>query len=207
LGALTKTEVRELARERGLATAEKPESMEICFVPSGDPRDALKERAGWVPVPGPALDARDGRVVGSHAGAAGFTVGQRRGLGLALGEPRYVSRVDPMSNTIVLARRADLETRRFAIADVTFVAGRPPAPGGRSFAARAQVRHRAAAVPAQVRPAAIPSTAAAPDGGSRWVVETELPVWAAAPGQACVLYDADDPDLVVGGGRIVRDDG
>jgi tRNA-specific 2-thiouridylase len=207
LGALTKLEVRGLARERGLATADKPESMEICFVPTGDPRDALKERAGWSPVPGPALDARDGRVVGSHAGAAGYTVGQRRGLGLALGEPRYVSRVDTGANTIVLARRADLETRRFAIADVTFVAGRPPAADGRAFAARAQVRHRAEAVPAEVRPAT--AAPAPPSSGrdARWVVETEVPVWAAAPGQACVLYDADDPDVVLGGGRIVRDDG
>jgi len=206
LGELTKAEVRDLARARGLATAEKPESMEICFVPTGDPRDALRARTGWLPVEGPAIDARDGRVVGSHAGAAGFTVGQRRGLGLALGEPRYVSRVDPGANTIVLARRADLETRRFALADVTFVAGRPPGAEGGPFAARAQVRHRADAVPAEVRPVGAPGSGA-PGGGGRWVVETQVPVWAAAPGQACVLYDADDPDLVIGGGRIVRDDG
>ena len=206
LGELTKAEVRDLARARGLATAEKPESMEICFVPTGDPRDALRARTGWLPVQGPAIDARDGRVVGSHAGAAGFTVGQRRGLGLALGEPRYVSRVDPVANTIVLARRADLETRRFALADVTFVAGRPPAAAGAPFAARAQVRHRAEAVPAEVRPVDAAGSAL-PGGDGRWVVETRVPVWAAAPGQACVLYDADDPDLVVGGGRIVRDDG
>jgi tRNA-specific 2-thiouridylase len=206
LGELTKAEVRDLARARGLATAEKPESMEICFVPTGDPRDALRARTGWLPVEGPAIDARDGRVVGSHAGAAGFTVGQRRGLGIALGEPRYVSRVDPGANTIVLARRADLETRRFALADVTFVAGRPPGAEGGPFAARAQVRHRADAVPAEVRPVGAPGSGA-PGGGGRWVVETQVPVWAAAPGQACVLYDADDPDLVIGGGRIVRDDG
>ncbi|HEX7398247.1 MAG TPA: tRNA 2-thiouridine(34) synthase MnmA [Candidatus Limnocylindrales bacterium] len=215
LGELTKAEVRDLARERGLATAEKPESMEICFVPTGNPRDALRERTGWLPVAGPALDAEDGRVVGSHQGAAGFTVGQRRGMGIALGEPRYVSRVDPGANTIVLARRADLETCRFAIADVTFVAGRPPSADGGPFGARAQVRHRAEAVRATVSPAA-GGRGAAPSGAggaalsgkeARWVVETEVPVWAAAPGQACVLYDPDDADLVVGGGRIVRDDG
>ena len=206
LGELTKAEVRDLARARGLATAEKPESMEICFVPTGDPRDALRARTGWLPVEGPAIDARDGRVVGSHAGAAGFTVGQRRGLGLALGEPRYVSRVDPGANTIVLARRADLETRRFALADVTFVTGRPPGAEGGPFAARAQVRHRADAVPAEVRPVGAPGSGASGRDG-RWVVETQVPVWAVAPGQACVLYDADDPDLVIGGGRIVRDDG
>jgi tRNA-uridine 2-sulfurtransferase len=206
LGWSRKSEVRDLARARGLVTADKAESMEICFVPSGDPRDALKARAGWLPVAGPALDAADGRVIGSHPGAAGYTVGQRRGVGLALGEPRYVSRVDPAANTIVLARRADLETSRFALADVTFVAGRPPAVDGGSFAALAQVRHHAAAVPAEVRPAGDPT---GPRSGrdARWSVETGVPVWAAAPGQACVLYAADDPDLVVGGGRIVRDDG
>jgi tRNA-specific 2-thiouridylase len=207
LGALTKREVRDLARSRGLVTADKPESMEICFVPTGDPRDALKARAGWLPVSGSALDARDGRVIGSHGGAAGYTVGQRRGIGLALGEPRYVSRVDPVANTIVLARRADLETRRFAIADVTFIAGRPPAGDGRSFPARAQVRHRAEAVLATVRTAGASGVAEFSAREARWIVETEVPVWAAAPGQACVLYAADDPDLVVGGGRIVRDDG
>ncbi len=207
LGGLTKPEVRDLARARGLATADKPESMEICFVPTGDPRDALRSRAGWSPVSGPAIDADDGRVVGQHGGAAGFTVGQRRGLGLALGEPRYVSRVDPAANTIVLARRADLETRRFAIADVTFVAGGPPAAAGRGFRARAQVRHRAEAVPADVRPAGPSALEPSWASGSRWTVQTDVPVWAAAPGQACVLFDVDDPDVVVGGGRIVREDG
>ena len=206
LGELTKAEVRERARNRGLATAEKPESMEICFVPTGDPRDALRSRAGWQAVPGPALDARDGAVVGTHAGAAGFTVGQRRGVGVALGEPRYVSRVDPQANTIVLARRADLETRCFSIADATFVAGSPPA-GRRAFPARVQVRHRAEAILATVRPADTSPAGEAASRGGRWVVETEAAVWAAAPGQACVLFAAEDPDLVIGGGRIVRDDG
>jgi tRNA-specific 2-thiouridylase len=207
LGALMKGEVRDLARQRGLATADKPESMEICFVPTGDPRDALKTRAGWQPVAGQALDAGDGRVVGSHGGAAGYTVGQRRGLGLALGEPRYVSRVDPVANTIVLARRADLETRHFAIANVTFIAGQAPAGDGRPFRARAQIRHRSEAVPAHVRPATAAPAGPSSVDDARWRVETEIPVWAAAPGQACVLYDADDPELVVGGGRIVRDEG
>jgi tRNA-specific 2-thiouridylase len=197
LGDLVKEEVRAIARRKGLATADKPESMEICFVPEGDVRAALHARAGWSPAPGPALDAADGRVIGEHAGAAAFTVGQRRGVGVAVGEPRYVSRVDPATNTITLARRADLETRHFAIADATFVAGTPPA--GR-FRADAQVRHRATPVPATV-------TADPAEGDRRWTVETDDPVWAAAPGQACVLYDADEPDVVVGGGRIARPTG
>jgi len=196
LGDLVKDEVRTIARAKGLVTADKAESMEICFVPEGDVRAALQVRAGWRPEAGPTVDAADGRVVGEHSGAASFTVGQRRGVGVALGEPRYVSRVDPASNTIVLARRADLETRAFAIHEATFVAGPPP--GVTSFRALAQVRHRATAVAATVRRAA--------PGSGTWAVETDRPVWAAAPGQACVLFDPDETDVVIGGGRIVRPD-
>jgi tRNA-specific 2-thiouridylase len=194
LGDLVKDEVRAIARMRGLVTADKAESMEICFVPEGDVRSALRARTGWQPAPGPAVDAVDGRVVGVHAGAAAFTVGQRRGVGAAVGEPRYVSRVDTVSNTIVLARRSDLETRAFAIHEATFVAGQPPDP--RSFRALAQVRHRGTPAAATVR--------RIPGATATWAVETDTPVWAAAPGQACVLFDPAEPDVVIGGGRIAR---
>lgn len=194
LGNLVKEDVRAIARAKGLVTADKPESMEICFVPEGDVRAALQARAGWRPSPGPAVDAADGRVVGEHGGAASFTVGQRRGVGVAIGEPRYVSHVDPVSNTIVLARRSDLETRAFAIHEAAFVAGPPPE--ATSFRALAQVRHRATPALATVRRAA--------SGSDAWTVETDLPVWAAAPGQACVLFDTAEPDVVLGGGRIAR---
>jgi tRNA-uridine 2-sulfurtransferase len=199
LGELTKPEVRSIARSLDLVTAEKPESMEICFVPGGDYRDALRERAGWRPESGPLIDA-DGTRVGEHRGAAGYTVGQRQGLGVALGEPRYVSRIDPTTNTITLARRKDLETRRVLIEGGTFVAGSPPVNEGRAsagFRARIRIRHRAVPVEATVRPAS-PSE---PAHGGRWVVETDEPVWAAAPGQAAVLYDGP---VVLGGGRIAR---
>ena len=122
-------------------------------------------------------------------------MGQRRGVGVAVGEPRYVSRVDPVANTITLARRTDLEVRHFAIDDATFVAGAAPGP---AFRALAQVRHRATPVPALVR------ADAEGHGRGRWTVETDEPVWAAAPGQACVLYDPAEPDVVIGGGRIAR---
>ena len=185
LGELTKPEVRAVARKLGLATADKPESQEICFVPGGDYRDALRARAGWVPEAGPVHD-RDGTLVGEHAGSAGYTVGQRKGLGVALGEPRYVSRIDPRSNTIQLGRREDLETREFTIERASFIApGVPASP----FRAAVRIRHRAPLIPATVRPL----------GDKRWVVETDTPVWAAAPGQAAVLYDGDE---VIGGGRI-----
>src|SRR5512141_111302 len=132
LGELTKPEVRSVARSLGLATADKPESQGICFIPDGDVRGALRTRTSWQPEPGPILDAGGGRV-GDHTGAAGYTVGQRQGLGIALGEPRYVSRVDPRSNTIVLARREDLETTTVELHDVRFIAGSAPGGDGAPF--------------------------------------------------------------------------
>ena len=198
LGELTKPEVRDVARGLGLATADKPESQEICFVPGGDYRDALRERAGWTPQPGPLLDV-DGQHVGEHRGAAAYTVGQRQGLGVALGEPRYVSRIDPATNMIQLGRREDLETTTFRLERVTFVGGGAPAGGTkRTFRADVRIRHRAAPMAATVRAL----TPGEPERGGNWIVETDLPVWAAAPGQAAVLYDGD---VVLGGGRIARD--
>jgi tRNA-specific 2-thiouridylase len=187
LGDLTKPEVRTVARSLGLATADKPESQEICFVPGGDYRDALRDRAGWAPAVGPLVDV-GGAIVGEHAGTAAYTVGQRQGLGVALGEPRYVSRIDPVTNTIQLGRREDLETRSFAIERTSFVSDRSMSDAIR---ADVRIRHRAALVPALARRL----------GDRRWEVTTDIPVWAAAPGQAAVLYDGDE---VLGGGRIER---
>ena len=188
LGELTKPEVREVARDLGLATADKPESQGICFIPDGDVRGALRERADWTPVAGPVVDS-SGERVGEHHGAAGYTVGQRQGLGVALGEPRYVSRVDPRSNVITLARREDLETTTIELDDMRFVAG--DAPADASFRAQVRIRHRGALVPATVHR----------ESRSRWTVETDTPVWAAAPGQAAVLYDEE---RCLGGGRMTQ---
>jgi tRNA-specific 2-thiouridylase len=195
LGELTKPEVRAVARRLGLVTADKPESQEICFVPGGDYRDALRERAGWEPEPGPLFDG-DGERVGEHRGTAAYTVGQRQGLGVALGAPRYVSRIDPLTNTITLGRREDLETTTVALERVTFVAGEAPE-GAAPFEAEVRIRHRATPVAAVVRP----ETTGERARNGCWVAELETPVWAAAPGQAAVLYRGD---LVLGGGRIAR---
>jgi tRNA-uridine 2-sulfurtransferase len=198
LGELTKPEVRTIARELDLVTADKPESQEICFVPGGDYREALRERAGWQEHPGPVLDV-DGSEVGTHRGTPAYTVGQRQGLGVAVGAPRYVSRIDPVSNTIQLGRREDLETRRFTLERANFVAGMPPeSTADGAFRAAVRIRHRSDPVPATVRPALEPKGDHDRRHG-RWSIETDTPVWAAAPGQAAVLYDGD---LVVGGGRI-----
>ena len=193
LGELTKPEVRAVARGLGLVTADKPESQGICFIPGGDVRGALRSRAGWAPVAGPVLDA-DGTRVGEHDGAAGFTPGQRQGLGIALGSPRYVSRVDPVSNTITLGRREDLETTRFEIEDARFIDDDRPRG---SFRAEVRIRHRGQPIPATATPAAqLPGL-----HGERWTIETDLPLWAIAPGQAAVLYDGE---ACLGGGRIAR---
>ncbi len=212
LGAMTKPQVRDAARALGLATAEKRDSQEICFVPRGNYREVLRDRAGWTAEPGPLLDV-DGTQVGEHFGAASYTIGQRQGTGVALGEPRYVWKIDPGANVIKLGRRKDLEVRRFEVEDVKFVAGHRPeaahagipaeglagdtagvrgsAPDG--FRAEVQIRHRGRPVAATIR---------AQDSG-RWEVATDEPVWAAAPGQAAVFYRGE---VVLGGGKIARAD-
>ena len=192
LGSMRKDEVRAVARDLGLATADARESQGICFVPGGDYRATVAGLAGRAPARGPIFD-RDGTQVGTHAGITSVTVGQRGGIGVALGEPRYVSRIDPVTDAIVLGRREDLETTTVVIRDAAWVAGEPPAS---EFRAAARVRHRAAPVPATVR-----RVDAAGVGGDTWVATTDVAVWAAAPGQACVLYQGD---VVVGGGRIAR---
>ena len=110
-----------------------------------------------------------------------------------------MSRIDPLTNTIQLGRREDLETRAFAVERATFVSGVAPGAAGGSFRAEVRIRHRAAPIPATVRPASDDE----PSRGGHWVVETDTPVWAAAPGQAAVFYDGD---VVLGGGRISRPD-
>ena len=187
LGNLTKPEVRDVARRHGLATAEKPESQEICFVPEGDYRTALRDRAGWREQPGKLVDL-DGSLVGEHVGAAAYTVGQRQGLGVALGERRYVSTIDARSNVVTLGRREDLYRRDFEVEKVNFVAGEPP--DDLEFETSVRIRHRADPVPGVVTRA-----------GATWRVMLERDAWAPAPGQAAVFYDGIE---VVGGGRIAQ---
>ena len=188
LGELLKPQVREIARGLGLGTADKPESQEICFVPGGDYREELRSRGGWQPEAGPLVDV-DGRTVAQHGGAAGFTVGQRKGLGVALGEARFVVRIDAPANLVQLGRREDLETRSIAMEAVSFIAGDVVKAPAR---ATVRIRHRGTLVPATVR--------RDPDNADRWLIDTDVPVWAVAPGQAAVLYDGD---VCLGGGRIV----
>ena len=196
LGELSKPRVRSIARDLGLATADVPESQEICFVPGGDYRETLRERAGWRETPGPVVDV-DGSTVGEHRGAAAYTVGQRTGVGVALGERRYVASIDAGRNLVRLGRREDLERRRFDVREMHFVDGRERIT---SFHCAVRIRHRGPLVTATAHPPA------GEGGGARsgsslgaWTIEVDAPVWAPAPGQAAVLYDGDE---VIGGGRI-----
>lgn len=187
LGELTKPHVRAIAADLGLPTAHKPESQEICFVPLGDYRALLEDRRGYAGEPGPIVDA-DGTQVGTHSGYAHYTVGQRHGLGVALGEAVYVREVVPATNTVVVGSRDEVAQRSFTVDGARFTAGEPPA---ECFDASVRIRHRAPDVPAEITVV----------GRDRLVIETAEPVWAPAPGQAAVLYDGAE---CLGGGRIAR---
>jgi len=178
LGATpSKAEVRAEAAERGLTVAQKPDSHDICFIPDGDTRGFLSVRVGAEE--GPILD-RDGRVLGTHAGAAAFTVGQRKGLNVGFptddGKPRFVLEVRPVSNEVIVGPREALAIRELAGSRFSW-AGQPPVDAATPFACEVQVRAHADPVPA---------TAAVRDGELLIVVDD--PIMGVAPGQTAVIY-------------------
>jgi tRNA-uridine 2-sulfurtransferase len=190
VGGLTKAEVRAHARRANLPTADKEESQEICFVPAGTRAGQfVAEHAGALGLTLPAAEGRiedsDGRSLGSHAGHYRFTIGQRRGIGVAATERLYVLSVDAAENRVVVGPGRDLETREASVADVRWIGTTPDA----AFAAAVRIRHHAPDAPATVFPG--------PDRTARVVFDA--PVRAVTPGQACVLYDGD---FVLGGGVI-----
>jgi tRNA-specific 2-thiouridylase len=184
VGGLTKAETREEAARLGLRTAAKPESQDICFVGSEGYRGFVRRRAPEASRPGSIVD-RDGRVIGHHDGVAGFTIGQRRGLGVAAGTPRYVTAVDAATATITVGRREELLAGGMTVSGVTWTAGHPPG----STKAEVQIRAHGAPLPCLFSPMA--------DGGL--AIRFSRPEAAIAPGQAAVLYDGDE---VLGGGTI-----
>jgi tRNA-specific 2-thiouridylase len=187
VGELTKDEVRAQARRLELVTADKPESQDICFIPDDDYRGFLRRRAPEVFRPGAIVDRR-GNTLGAHGGIAGFTVGQKRGLGLATGRPLYVIDLDPERNTVSVGEAADLERGRLVATAVNFIACAPPSSPLR---VAAKIRH-------SHQPAA--ATVHALDGDTVEVV-FDTPQRAVSPGQSVVFYDGD---VVVGGGVIAR---
>jgi tRNA-uridine 2-sulfurtransferase len=193
LGDLTKQQVRDEAVRLGLATAGKPESQDVCFVEGGDYRSFLHRRMADVGSPerdGEIVDT-SGRLLGRHEGLSGFTVGQRRGLGVASGRRLYVVEIDASSRRVVLGGEEDLMRDAIALDPVRFhgapAGDRVAAP----FEALVRVRYRHAGAAALVTPR--------PDGGA--TVAFHEPLRGVSPGQAAVFYDGD---LLLGGGWIQR---
>ena len=187
VGELTKEEVREHARRLGLVTADKPESQEICFVPDDDYRGFLRRRAPQVFQPGAIVDRRGARL-GTHGGIAAYTVGQKRGLGLATGRPLYVVDLDPERNTVRVGEVADLERARLVATAVNFIACEPPTSPLR---VEAKIRHSHRPAPATVCALAVDTAE----------VIFDTPQRALSPGQSVVFYSGD---VVIGGGVIAR---
>ncbi|HEX3901956.1 MAG TPA: tRNA 2-thiouridine(34) synthase MnmA [Polyangia bacterium] len=185
LGDLDKDEVRARARQRGLPNADKPDSQQICFIPDGDHVAFVTARGGAGPA-GAIVDDATGVPLGAHAGTHGFTVGQRRGLP-AVGERRFVLRIDAATGEVRVGPRERLGRDRLRVSDVRWL---DPRASGTSRRCGVQIRHHAAAAPAWIEPT---------DDGAT-LVRLDQPAFGVAPGQAAVFYDGDD--RVLGGGWI-----
>jgi tRNA-uridine 2-sulfurtransferase len=190
LGELTKFEVREIARRTQLPVAEKPESQEICFVPTGNYvrfiGSYLREQGEELAAESGEIVATDGTVIGRHEGLHRYTVGQRKGLGFATGRPVYVVALDRAANRVIVGENDELFTAVCELRDVSWISiARPSAP----VRANVKVRHKHEAAPATVE--AVNSTAAR--------IRFDEPQRAITPGQAAVFYSGE---LVLGGGWI-----
>jgi tRNA-specific 2-thiouridylase len=188
VGELTKSEVRARARDLDLVTADKPESQEICFVPTGNYRDLLRKRLSPVHpalTPGPIV-RRDGRVVGEHAGYAGFTIGQRKGLGGGFSEPAFVLEIRPDSREVVVGSHDELFRNKVVVTGLNWLTD-PPRPGS---VVLVQLRYGAPVVEATIESIA-----------HELVLRLHTPEAAVTPGQSAAVF-ADD--RVLGGGQIAR---
>lgn len=190
LGDLTKTAVRTIAGEQNLPNADEPESQEICFIPDNDYRRFLNDYAPERSAGSKAGNFIDenGKILGTHRGIAGFTVGQRRGLGIAGPEPYYVQRIDPVSGDITLATRAGVTFRSCRVGELNLLAGEAPH-SWRELTVQIRYNH--------------PGVAAIviPEKNSSLRIEFAEPQFAVAPGQSAVFYRGDQ---VLGGGIITE---
>jgi tRNA-specific 2-thiouridylase len=188
LGGLTKHDTREIARECQLKTADKEESMEICFVPDKDYGKFLEQARLVQPHEGQIVD-RTGRVLGRHNGIEFYTIGQRRGLGLSSPRPLYVVALDAANNRVVVGDDTELDRAEFQVERCNWIPWEaPPA----AFEATAKIRYN--------HPGTRASITVRPEGGAH--VRLHTPQRAITPGQACVFYE---DDLVLGGGWIGGD--
>ncbi|MDX2038528.1 MAG: tRNA 2-thiouridine(34) synthase MnmA [Isosphaeraceae bacterium] len=184
VGGFAKSEIRELARDLGLPVHAKPDSQEICFIPDDDYLGFVRRARPEIDNSGSLVD-EDGRVLGKHAGIEGFTIGQRRGLGIALGEPRYVVQIEPVSKTVTLGRRESLDKPGLIAERFNWQGPVPTDP----TACLAQIRAQHRAVPATVQ--------ALDDARARVIFDQ--PQSAVTPGQIVAVYQGD---LMLGGGWI-----
>jgi tRNA-specific 2-thiouridylase len=188
LGELGKGQTRAIARRLALPVAAKPDSQDICFVPTGDYAAVVQKLKPDATEPGEVVDPA-GRVLGRHEGVIHFTVGQRKGIGIAGAEPLYVLRLEPERRRVVVGPRAALGRRRVALVGVNWLGSAAPGPDGM----RVAVKLRSAQPPL--------AATLFLDGAGGGEAMLEAPALGVAPGQACVCYDGSQ---VLGGGWIRR---
>ncbi len=189
LGSMPKTLVRELARRFGLTNSEKADSQDICFVPTGHYSDMIERLIPGASIPGEIVDLA-GRVLGRHAGVVHYTIGQRRGLGVAAAEALYVVALDAANARVIVGPRSALAAERVRLRDINWIG-----PGD-----LADLPSRGLAIAARVRSTRPPAPAVLMPEGEIVFAEPETGV---SPGQACVFYDSVDPQArVLGGGFI-----
>ncbi len=190
LSHLSKDEVRDIAKTAGIPVADKPDSQEICFVPDDDHAGyIIREYDGKIPGPGNFVD-EEGNILGTHKGIINYTIGQRKGLGIAFGHPMYVKRIDSIRNEVVLSENDALFCRTVVCSDMNWqsIDGIGE---NEEIRCTAKIRYRHDAKPACARVE-----------GDRLILEFDEPVRAAAPGQSAVMYD--ESGCVIGGGLIVK---
>lgn len=185
LGNMRKDDVRRAAQEKGFINAAKPDSQDICFVPDGDYAGVIERETGRRAKPGDFIDS-NGNVLGQHRGIIHYTVGQRKGLGIAFKEPMYVLRICPEDNTIVLGKNSELFSTRADVRDFNWISGKAPT---EPLRCKVKIRYRQKEQWATVTP----------KGDTAVRIDFDEANRAVTPGQAAVLYDGD---TVLGGGEI-----
>jgi len=185
LGGYTKAEVRQMAKQFGLPVAERPDSQDLCFLGDGDYREFLQRRVPEVHSPGPILN-RQGVQLGYHQGLAFYTIGQRKGLGIAASQPLYVLEKDARRNILLVGTKEELGSRKLTAANVNWINGTPTIP----FRAEVKIRYQAQEAWGTVTPL----------GSNKARVEFEQPLRDITPGQAAVFFDGE---ICLGGGLIV----
>ena len=182
VGCHPKDSIRQMAADAGFPNADKPDSQDICFIPLGNYRSFIQERV--TPTPGRFVNSA-GEAVGTHKGIEFYTVGQRRGLGIASPNPLYVTAIDPESRDITIGPECELYRDTLWAAGVNYILGRPPTPGAE---VSVKIRYKSTQTPARLYPQ-----------GRNALLRFQEPQRAVTPGQAVVFYQGDE---VVGGGRI-----